>query len=141
MKQYDFENNKIDSGFNTPERYFERNREILLNQFSEQQKTTTKVFDLKKILTWSSSAAAVLILVSLFLFNRLNTQDQSLVETSKKTLLEDYLIEQGYITDLEIANIFENNELNSLNDTPTFSKQELESYLIEQVELDYFMND
>ncbi len=137
MKNFNLGNEpKITSGFTTPDGYFDTFSEKVLAQLPKQETKVISIFSSKKV--WYFAAAAILILMlSIPLFNKYSTQQEE-IDTAT---LENYIAYQSNISEEEILNLLEQDDLDKMNldfniDDATIedalkSNSNLEQYLID----------
>jgi cell division protein FtsL len=137
MKNFNLGNEpKITSGFTTPDGYFDTFSEKVLAQLPKQESKVISIFSSKKV--WYFTAAAVLILMlSIPLFTKYSTQQE---EIDTETL-ENYIAYQSNISEEEIVNLLEQDDLDKMKldfniDDATIedalkSNSNLEQYLID----------
>jgi cell division protein FtsL len=137
MKNFKLGNEpKITSGFTTPDGYFDTFSEKVLTQLPKQEPKVISIFSSKKV--WYFTAAAVLILMlSIPLFTKYSTQQE---EIDTETL-ENYIAYQSNISEEEIVNLLEQDDLDKMKldfniDDATIedalkSNSNLEQYLID----------
>ena len=137
MKNFKLGNEpKITSGFTTPDGYFDTFSEKVLAQLPKQETKVISIFSSKKV--WYFAAAAILILMlSIPLFTKYSTQQEE-IDTAT---LENYIAYQSNISEEEIVNLLEQDDLDKMNldfniDGATIedalkSNSNLEQYLID----------
>jgi hypothetical protein len=137
MKNFNLGNEpKITSGFTTPDGYFDTFSEKVLAQLPKQEPKVISIFSSKKV--WYFAAAAVLILMlSIPLFTKYSNQQE---EIDSETL-ENYIAYQSNISEEEIVNLLEQDDLDKMKldfniDDATIedalkSNSNLEQYLID----------
>ena len=137
MKNFNLGNEpKITSGFTTPDGYFDTFSEKVLAQLPKQETKVISIFSSKKV--WYFAAAAILILMlSIPLFTKYSTQQE---EIDTETL-ENYIAYQSNISEEEIVNLLEQDDLDKMKldfniDDATIedalkSNSNLEQYLID----------
>lgn len=139
MKPIDLENkNEIKSGFKVPENYFEQFEAKIMEQIQPEKETkVVSVFYRKQV--WMSAVAAVVLLAIAIpiYFNRVNNNLDA-------TSIEMYLSQQQgigitelskHLTDEDIVSLEKNIALNEMN------LEEVEEYLSETENLDYYINE
>lgn len=133
MKSFDIENKKIASGFKIPEAYFDDFENKMLGKvFPENEAKVVSLFYKKHI--WISAIAAVF--VALFSIPLLfNGNSTSKIET---LTIENYLTTE-YST-YDILNNMTIEEVTSIDSDLSINDEELESYLINTQNLDYYLN-
>jgi cell division protein FtsL len=137
MKNFKLGNEpKITSGFTTPDGYFDSFSEKVLAQLPKQETKVISIFGSKKV--WYFAAAAILILMlSIPLFNKYSNQQEE-IDTAT---LENYIAYQSNISEEEIVNLLEQDDLDKMKldfniDDATIedalkSNSNLEQYLID----------
>lgn len=137
MKNFNLGNEpKITSGFTTPDGYFDTFSEKVLAQLPKQESKVISIFSSKKV--WYFAAAAILILMlSIPLFTKYSTQQEEIDTVT----LENYIAYQSNISEEEIVNLLEQDDLDKMKldfniDDATIedalkSNSNLEQYLID----------
>ena len=137
MKNFNLGNEpKITTGFTTPDGYFDTFSEKVLAQLPKQETKVISIFSSKKV--WYFAAAAVLILMlSIPLFNKYSSQQAEIDSAT----LENYIAYQSNISEEEIVNLLEQDDLDkmkldfNIDDTiiedALKSNSNLEQYLID----------
>ena len=137
MKNFNLGNEpKITTGFTTPDGYFDTFSEKVLAQLPKQETKVISIFSSKKV--WYFAAAAVLILMlSIPLFTKYSTQQEEIDSAT----LENYIAYQSNISEEEIVNLLEQDDLDKMKldfniDDTTIedalkSNSNLEQYLID----------
>ena len=137
MKNFKLGNEpKITSGFTTPDGYFDTFSEKVLAQLPKQETKVISIFSSKKV--WYFAAAAILILMlSIPLFTKYSTQQEEIDSAT----LENYIAYQSNISEEEIVNLLEQDDLDKMKldfniDDATIedalkSNSNLEQYLID----------
>jgi hypothetical protein len=137
MKNFNLGNEpKITSGFTTPDGYFDTFSEIVLAQLPKQQPKVISIFSSKK--NWYFAVAAILILIlSIPLFTKYSTQQEEIDSAT----LENYIAYQSNISEEEIVNLLEQDDLDKMKldfniddaaiEDALKSNSNLEQYLID----------
>ena len=137
MKNFNLGNEpKITSGFTIPDGYFDTFSEKVLAQLPKQETKVISIFSSKKV--WYFAAAAILILMlTIPLFTKYSTQQEE-IDTAT---LENYIAYQSNISEEEIVNLLEQDDLDKMKldfniDDATIedalkSNSNLEQYLID----------
>ena len=137
MKNFNLGNEpKITSGFTTPDGYFDKFSEKVLAQLPKQETKVISIFSSKKV--WYFAAAAVLILMlSIPLFNKYSSQQEEIDSAT----LENYIAYQSNISEEEILNLLEQDDLDKMKldfniddaaiEDALKSNSNLEQYLID----------
>lgn len=134
MKDFDLHNSKIKSGFKVPENYFENFEDRLLSQIEPKaEPKVISLFHRKQI--WISAIAAVfvaLIAIPVY-FNSVTTE-----KISSQTL-ENYLTTEYNTYDL-INNLSEE-DIQSLETSVSLNDAAIEDYLLQEDNIDYYINE
>ena len=140
MKQFDLENNKeIKSGFKVPENYFEQFEAKMMAQISKEKETkVVSLFYRKQV--WISSIAAVILLAIAIpvYFNMANNNNLD------ATTIEMYLSQQQGIGITELSKHLTDEDIVALEQNLSISEtnsDEVEAYLSETENLDYYINE
>jgi len=137
MKNFNLGNEpKITSGFTTPDGYFDTFSEKVLAQLPKQEPKVISIFSSKKV--WYFAAAAILILMlSIPLFAKYSSQQEEIDSAT----LENYIAYQSNISEEEIVNLLEQDDLDKMKldfniedaaiEDALKSNSNLEQYLID----------
>ena len=137
MKNFKLGNEpKITPGFTTPDGYFDTFSEKVLAQLPKHEPKVISIFSSKKV--WYFAAAAVLILMlSIPLFTKYSTQQEEI----DLATLENYIAYQSNISEEEIVNLLEQDDLDKMKldfniddaaiEDALKSNSNLEQYLID----------
>ena len=106
MKEFDLENNqKIESGFNIPDQYFESLEFKIMDQLTKNPVKVISLFETRKF--WIGSAAAILLIAitAIFYFNNSETSNTNTEEylTYQTNLSTEDIVE--HLTDEDIIKI------------------------------------
>jgi hypothetical protein len=144
MKNFDIENNeKISTGFKTPEHYFEQFEAKMMQEISAKNpsKNEVKVVSLfyrKQV--WISSIAA-LFLLAIAIPVYFNMAKESNLDT---TTIENYLAEQQSVGTTELTKHLTDEDISELENALTndnVTDETIENYLSESANLDYLLNE
>ncbi len=133
MKEFDLHNNKIKSGFEIPDNYFEKFENELMEKVSvETQPKVVSLFYKKQI--WISAIAAIFVamLAIPFYFNSAN-------KTIETTTLESYLATE--FSTYELLDNLSETQITELENEIAFNDEVIEDYLLETQNLDYYLNE
>lgn len=123
MNSFNLENHpKINSGFKTPEDYFENFSEQVLAKINEDEKPVISIFQRHR--NWFLAAAAVLVLGIMIPF--LNKPVAS--TTIDDATMENYLA-QSNISQYELVNMLDNEDIDALEKELAMDDSTLESAL------------
>ena len=143
MKNFDLENNdKITTGFKTPENYFEQFEAKMMQQIAAEQpvEKEVKVVSLfyKKQVWMSSIAALLLLAIAIPVY--FNMASESNLDA---TTIESYLAQQSVGT-TEWTKHLSDEDVTALETSlgvSTSESDEIEAYLSETENLDYILNE
>ncbi|MFC6876835.1 hypothetical protein ACFQZF_10005 [Flavobacterium myungsuense] len=110
MNEFKLENEpKIKSGFKAPENYFDDFSAKVIQQLPENEPKVISIFSRK--ITWMYAVAAILIVaVSIPIYTAIVNQQNAL----DKTTIENYLTSQDAISDDELANLLDEDDIKKM---------------------------
>jgi hypothetical protein len=110
MNEFKLENEpKIKSGFKAPENYFDDFSAKVIQRLPENEPKVIPLFSRKK--TWMYAVAAILIIaVSIPICTTIIAQQNAL----DKTTIENYLTSQDAISDDELANLLDEDDIQKM---------------------------
>ena len=121
MNSFNLENQpKINSGFKTPENYFENFSESILAKIGQEEKPVISIFQRKR--NWFLAAAAILILGIMIPFLNKPAESQNIDDAT----MENYLA-QSNISQYELANMLDNEDIDALEKELAMDESTLES--------------
>lgn len=127
---------KITSGFSAPEAYFDSFADRVLNQLPKEEPKVISIFIRRK--TWYYAAAAVVImLLSVPIYNNFATQ----TEEVDAVALEDYITNQATISNDEIANLLDKEDLEKMKLELNLQDEVVEDILINNSDLEQYIID
>jgi len=144
MKNFDLENNeKISTGFKTPEHYFEQFEAKMMQEISAKNPSKNEVkvvslFHRKQV--WISSIAA-LFLLAIAIPVYFNMAKESNLDA---TTIENYLAEQQSVGTTELTKHLTDEDISELENALTndnVTDETIENYLSESANLDYLLNE
>jgi hypothetical protein len=137
MKNNLLENEKkITSGFIVPEDYFENFSADLMQKLPAKEIKTISFNARNK--KWIYSAAAILVLaLSLPIVFQMEKEEELLSDTE----IENYLTQQNVISEDEIINCLEKEDLVNLKINSTVTEEALEEELINNNELEQYITN
>ena len=140
MKPFDLENkNEIKSGFKVPENYFEQFEAKMMAQIQPESETKiVSIFYRKQV--WMSAIAAIVLLAIAIpvYFNMANNNNLD------ATTIEMYLSQQQGIGITELSKHLTDEDIVALEQNLSISEtnsDEVEAYLSETENLDYYINE
>lgn len=116
---------KIKSGFTTPPDYFDELPKQILDKIKENPVVESKVFSLNRIIY----AAAAILILALGLPFVMQPSDNSFEQIDTNTL-ENYLSYQSNVSQYELINLMDINELEAMEYNLALENQEVEELLI-----------
>lgn len=139
MKDFNLNNEKIETGFKVPEGYFEQFESKMLSQLVV--KNEPKVISLwqnKRV--WMTSIAAVLLVsIALPIYFAINNTTTSVVEDET---IETYLAMQPTMSNYEIATELTNEDFASLEESLALNDDAVELYLEQNYQnVDLYLNE
>ncbi len=137
MKEFKLENEpKITSGFSIPGGYFDTFPNKIFNPLPKNESKILSVFSLKK--QWYLAAAAIVVLMlSIPLYN-----DYNLVQDEvDSATLENYLAYQANISEEDIVNLLDENELKKINLDLKIRDKDIEEILNSNINLEQYILD
>ncbi|WP_339837035.1 hypothetical protein [uncultured Flavobacterium sp.] len=139
MKDFNLNNEKIETGFKVPEGYFEQFESKMLSQLVV--KNEPKVISLwqnKRV--WMTSIAAVLLVsIALPIYFSINNTTTSVVEDET---IETYLAMQPTMSNYEIATELTNEDIASLEESLALNDDAVELYLEQNYQnVDLYLNE
>ena len=139
MKDFNLNNEKIESGFKIPKGYFEQFESKMLSQVVEEKEPKViSIWHNKRI--WMTSIAAVL-LVSIALPVYFSMNDTSTTSFEDETI-ETYLAMQPTITNYEIASQLTNEDIASIEESLALNDEAIELYLDNNHQnIDLYLNE
>ncbi|WP_291128555.1 hypothetical protein [Flavobacterium sp. UBA7682] len=137
MKPFKLDNEpKITSGFTTPEGYFDSFNAKILRQLPSEKPKVISIFSRKK--TWYYTAAAVVVMMlSIPVFNTFKTSPEEIDAIA----LEDYLNNHTTISNDEIANFLDKEDLDKMKLELNLQDEAMEEILLNNADLEQYLID
>lgn len=137
MKDFKLDNEpKITSGFTIPDGYFDTFSEKVLAQLPKKETKVVSIFSSRK--TWYYAAAAMLVLMlSVPLYNKYSTN----MEEIDSATLENYIAYQSNISQDEIVDLLEQEDLDKMKLELNVDDQEIEDALNSNSNLEQYILD
>ncbi|AWM14853.1 hypothetical protein DI487_13985 [Flavobacterium sediminis] len=137
MKDFDLHNKKIASGFKVPETYFENFESKMMETIDfkapEKEPKVVSLFHRKQI--WISAIAAIFVaLLAIPVYFSSNT-----TENIESQTLENYLTTEYSTYDL--IDKLSNEDLQNLETSISLNEDAVEDYLLQEDNLDYYLNE
>lgn len=139
MKDFNLNNEKIETGFKVPEGYFEQFESKMLNQLAiENEPKVISLWQNKRV--WMTSIAAVLLVsIALPIYFSMNNTTTSVVEDET---IETYLAMQPTMSNYEIATELTNEDFASLEENLALNDDAVELYLEQNYQnIDLYLNE
>lgn len=125
MKAFKLENEpKIESGFKTPDHYFENFSTKILKQLPKEEPKVISIFQKRKTLIMMIAAILVLALMVPIL-NTYTTKTKELDSAS----LESYITEQSNMTQYDLINELQPEDINKMKATVVLEDKTVEDLL------------
>lgn len=135
MKTFKLENEpKIESGFKTPENYFDTFSARVMLQLPTEEPKTISIFFRKK--TWLYAAAAILILgLSIPIYNQFSSPTSEIDDAT----LENYIAYQSSVSNTDLANLLNEEDIQKMSVDMNIGDKTIENELIENKNLEYYL--
>ncbi len=132
MKTFKLENNpKIESGFKTPEHYFDHFSEKVLQQIPENDSKVIPLFQKRKMIVFMVAAVLVIaLMLPIYNYNSSNSKELDAIT------LENYLSYQSNINQYDLINALETEDLNDMNNTIVLEDDAIEDILSDNPNLE-----
>ena len=135
MKDFKLDNHpKINSGFKTPDRYFDDFSEKILHRLEEKESKVISIFSKRK--NWLYACAAILVLalsVPSFFQNQTNEIDA--------TALENYLAINSGISEVELIDLLQTEDINKIQIEANIDDKTVEDILINNSNFEQYIAD
>ncbi len=137
MKAFKLENEpKIESGFKTPEHYFENFSEKLMDKLPEKETKVISLFQKnKKIFMMVAAVLIIALLVPVFYTSTVNVNTNE-IDTAT---LENYLSYQSNINQYDLINGLETDEIDNINTTIALEDAAIEDILVGNANLEHLI--
>ena len=135
MKEFKLDNEpKINSGFTTPEGYFDAFSEKMLSQIPKESTKVISIYSSRR--KWILAVAAVLVLaLSVPIFNKLNTNTSELDQQT----LEDYISYNSGISENDLVDLLEKEDIEKLKLDYNLQDKDVEDLLSENDNLEQYL--
>ena len=137
MKDFKLDSSeKITTGFQIPEGYWDAFSEKVMQRIPKEEPKVISFYARNK--RWIYSAAAVLILaLSLPIVNQLQNKEQELSSIE----IENYLTQNKSVSDDEIVNMLEQEDIDNLRVTTPITKDVLEDELSNNTDVEQYITN
>jgi hypothetical protein len=136
MKNIDLNKTKIKSGFKAPDGYFEEFENRILKEIPVKETKVVSMFHRKQL--WISGVAAILLL-AIAIPSYLNSIRMTTAIDGSN--IENYLSYQSNITNFDIIENLTNDDIKELESSLAINSDDVEAYLLETQNLDYYLNE
>jgi hypothetical protein len=129
-------NEKITSGFKTPEGYWDDFSEKVMQQLPNNEPKIISFYSSRK--KWIYSTAAILVIaLSLPIINHLQNKEEELSSSE----IENYLTMNKSVSDDEIVNLLEQEDIDNLIISTPITKEAIEDELSNNTELEQYITN
>jgi len=137
MKEIKMETNeKITSGFKTPEGYWDDFSEKVMQQLPNNEPKIISFYSSRK--KWIYSTAAILVIALSFpIINHLQNKEEELSSSE----IENYLTMNKSVSDDEIVNLLEQEDIDNLIISTPITKEAIEDELSNNTELEQYITN
>jgi hypothetical protein len=136
MKAFKLEKkSKIESGFKTPEHYFENFSENIIRNLPANEPKLVSIFQKRKSFFMIAAAILVIALMVPFLYNNSATTELDAAS------LENYLSYQTSINQYDLINSLDFEEINNINTTAVLEDKTIEDMLASNPDLEQLLNE
>lgn len=137
MKTFKLDNEpKITSGFTTPVGYFDSFTDKVFTQLPKEEPKVISIFTRRK--TWYyAAAAAVVMLLSVPIYNNFETSSEEVDAVA----LEDYINNHTTISDDEIADLLDKEDLEKMRLELNLEDEAVEDILLNNTDLEQYIID
>lgn len=132
MKDSNLEDIKMNNGFKIPDGYFENFENKIMNQIENEEPKVISIFR-RKYFYVASIAATILVVIG-FLFTNNNN-----INSIDDTTLENYLVTE--VSSYDLIDKIDVENIASADDVIELSNDNLENYLMNTPNLDYYLNE
>lgn len=134
MKNFDIDSkSKISSGFQVPEGYFDSLPAQVMLKIQQPERPAIQLFNNK---FKAFLAAASIIIIGLLL-----TQFNFATPTTSSDDIENYIAYQTSITQYDLVNILDENDIENMKIDYDLTQQEVSTFLASQNNLDLLINE
>ena len=135
MKTFKLENEpKIESGFKTPDHYFEDFSAEIMQQLPENETKVISIFQKRKNILFAVAAVLVLALM-VPIYTILSTSTKTLDEAT----LENYITYQSNVNQYDLISELELEDINKIKTTIPIEDEAIEDVLITNSEMEHLI--
>ena len=132
MKDSNLEDIKMNNGFKIPDGYFENFENKIMNQIENEEPKVISIFR-RKYFYVASIAATILVVIGILFTNNNN------INSIDDTTLENYLVTE--VSSYDLIDKIDVENIASADDVIELSNDNLENYLMNTPNLDYYLNE
>ncbi|MDK2773050.1 MAG: hypothetical protein KYX68_12625 [Flavobacterium sp.] len=132
MKDSNLEDIKMNNGFKIPDGYFENFENKIMKQIENEETKVISIFRRKYF--YVASIAATILVVKGILFTNNNN-----INSIDDTTLENYLVTE--VSSYDLIDKIDVENIASADDVIELSNDNLENYLMNTPNLDYYLNE
>lgn len=136
MKTFKLDNEpKIESGFKTPENYFDNFSARVMEQLPKEEPKTISLFSKRK--TWLYAAAAILVLaltIPVF-YTNFSSRSSEIDETT----LENYISYHSTVSDADLVNLLDEKDIQKININLNIDDKLIENELSQDSNLEHYI--
>ncbi|MFZ4105487.1 hypothetical protein [Flavobacterium sp.] len=137
MKDFKLEDSeKLRSGFQIPEGYFDAFSEKVIHRISKEETKVISFYSRNKRLLYSVAAVFVIAL-SLPIVNHLQNKEQELSSSE----IENYLTQNKSVTDDELVNLLEQEDIDKIKITTSITNEAIEEELSNNTEIELYITN
>ncbi len=134
MKTFKLENEpKIESGFTTPENYFEEFSAKFLQQLPENEPKVISIFSITK--TWIYAAAAIVLALTIPVYNNYHTKSSEIDTIT----LENYIAYHSTVSDADLVSILDEKDIQKISTNLNIEDKKIEDELITNKNLEQYI--
>jgi len=136
MKTFKLDNEpKIESGFKTPENYFDNFSARVMEQLPKEEPKTISLFSKRK--TWLYAAAAILVLALTIPVFHTNFSSRS--SEIDETTLENYISYHSTVSDADLVNLLDEKDIQKININLNIDDKLIENELSQDSNLEHYI--
>jgi hypothetical protein len=136
MKEFKLENkSKIESGFKTPDHYFENFSDNVMQHLSAKEPKVVSIFQKRKRVLMIAAAILIIALMVPFFYNSTNNKELDAVT------LENYLSYQTNMTQYDLINELGPEDIGNIKTTVALEDITIEDILATNPDLEQLLNE
>ena len=136
MKEFKLENStKIETGFKTPDHYFEKLSDELLLKLSDSKPKVIPFFKRRNTIFMLVAALFVIALM----IPIINTTQVNTISELDETTLENYLSYQTNVNQYDLINILDAKDIDEIDAPVALEEKTIEDILVDNANLEHFI--